>query len=319
MLRASLLFLISALPAQADVAGVVTDLIRPGYAAFATATIDLAAVDSCDPDALRPAYQATFDAWMAVAHLHLGPGEDKGRSLAIAFWPDPKALGAKAQRQLMMGDPVNLEPAAFAEQSVAARGLFGLERLLYPDQSWPVDPCPLIHATADDLARMAVEIDASWGPYGETLITAGRPGNATYLTEQEARQELFTQLAAGLEYVADERIGRPLGTFDKPYPTRAEARASGRSLRNVQLSLTALRATAVALDPDIPVSVAAFQRAEDLAAKLQDPTIAGVSDPQTRLKVEILQQEVWAARDAVIAELGPKLGVGLGFNSADGD
>ncbi len=319
MLRAVVLCVVFALPAKADVKAVVNDLIRPGYATFAKATQDLAAIDACDADALRPTYQTAFDAWMAVSHLHLGPGEDKGRSLAIAFWPDPKGLGSKAQRGLMLGDPANLEPASFAEQSVAARGLFGLERLLYPADPLPADPCPLIHATADDLARMAAEIDTGWATYGEVVITAGQPDNATYLTDQEARQELFTQLAAGLEYLADERIGRPLGTFDKPYPTRAEARASGRSLRNVQLSLAALRAMASGLAPDIPKSLAAFDRAENLALKLQDATFAGVSDPQTRLKIEILQQDLWATRDAIIAELGPALGVDLGFNSADGD
>jgi uncharacterized protein len=319
MLRVVILSLLFAVPARADVATVVNDLIGPGYAAFSKATQDLAAIDACDVDALRPAFQTAFDAWMAVAHLHLGPGEDKGRSLAIAFWPDPKGLGAKAQRLLMLGDPANLEPAAFAEQSVAARGLFGLERLLYPADPPPADGCPLIHATADDLARMAAEIDDGWATYGDILITAGQPGNTIYLTTQEASQELFTQLAAGLEYIADERIGRPLGTFDKPYPTRAEARASGRSLRNVQRSLAALRAMAVGLAPDIPKTIAAFERAEDIAAKLNDPIFAGVADPQGRLRVEILQQAVRATRDAVIAELGPALGVDLGFNSADGD
>lgn len=319
MLRAVILSLLFAIPARADVASVVNDLIRPGYAAFAKATQDLAALDTCDTDILRPAYQTAFDAWMTVAHLRLGPGEDKGRALAIAFWPDPKALGAKAQRSLMLGDPANLEPDAFAEQSVAARGLFGLERLLYPVDPPPADPCPLIHATADDLARMAAEIDAGWATYGDTLITAGKPGNTTYLTGQEALQELFTQLAAGLEFVADQRIGRPLGTFERPYPTRSEARASGRSLRNVQLSLAALRAMSAGLSPDIPQSLAAFDRAEGLSAELQDATFASVSDPQDRLKIEILQQAVRATRDAVIAELGPALGVDLGFNAADGD
>lgn len=317
-LALALLLLVPA-AARADVATVVTDHVRPGYAAFATATASLAALDSCAPEVLRPAYQTAFDAWMGVSHLHLGPGEEQGRSLAIAFWPDPKSLGAKAQRTLMLGDAAALEPDAFAQQSVAARGLFALERLLYPTDAPPADPCPLIKATTHDLARLADEINAGWGPYGETLVTAGAPGNTTYLTKGEAAQELFTQLATGLEFTADERLGRPLGTFEKPYPTRAEARASGRSLRNVALSLAALRQMAVALEPDIPLTLAAFDRAEGLAAKLDDPALAGVAEPQGRLKVEILQQAIWATRDAVIAEFGAKLKVELGFNSQDGD
>ena len=306
-------------PAMADVAGVVNDHIRPGYARFAQATSDLAALDTCDAAALQTGFQAAFDAWMAVAHLHLGPVEDDGRSLAIAFWPDPKSLGAKAQRGLLTGDPAALEPERFAEQSVAARGLMGLERLLYPAEPLSADPCPLIHATARDLARMATEVDLGWVAYGNALLTAGQPGNTLFLSDSEALQALFTQLVAGLEFVADQRLDRPLGTFDKPHPERAEARASGRSLVNVALSLAALRDLSAHLHPDSPLTLAAFDRAIALAAGLDDPALQGVADPQGRLKVEILQQAVRAVREVALTEMVPALGVGLGFNAQDGD
>ncbi len=115
---------------------------------------------------------------MAVAHLRLGPVEEEGRVLAIAFWPDPKALGTKAQMALLTGDPAALTPEHFPEQSVAARGLTGLERLLYPADPLPADPCALIRATTADLARMAAGIEADWrGGYADVLLTAGEPGN----------------------------------------------------------------------------------------------------------------------------------------------
>ncbi len=319
MLRAVAFIIFVASPVAADVTAVVQDHVLPGYAAFDRAAKGLAAMDTCDIEKLRPAYQGVFDAWMAVAHLHLGPSEEKGRGLAIAFWPDPKGQGAKAQRALMLGDPSVLDPVNFADQSVAARGLMGLERLLYPQQPLPVDPCPLIRATSGDLSRMAAEIDQGWVDFGQTLITAGQPGNVTYLTAPEANQELLTQLLGGLEFLADDRLGRPLGSFDKPFPMRAEARASGRSLRNVRLSLAALRAMAVALVGGIPQTLAAFDRADALAAKLDDPVLAGVADPKGRLRIEILQQAIWATRDAVLAELVPALGVDRGFNAEDGD
>ncbi len=212
-----------AAPARADVAEAVADHILPGYAAFADAAgaLDRAAAADCSAAALQPAYQAAFDAWMAVAHLHLGPVEDEGRGLAIAFWPDPKGLGWKHQRALLTGDPAALAPAAFAEQSVAARGLLALERLLYPAEALPADPCPLIRATTADLARLAQAVEDGWtGGYADRLLTAGAAGNDTYLTPQEARAALFTQLATGLEFVADQRLGRPLGSFDAPAPER---------------------------------------------------------------------------------------------------
>lgn len=311
-----------AVPAVADVPQAVTGQALPGFAAFAAATaaLDSAAQADCTAQALQPAWNTAFDAWLGVSHLSLGPLEDQGLTLAIAFWPDPKGLGQKALNGLVAaGDMAALAPDAIAQQSIAVRGLFTLERLLYSE---PQDAfhCALTRAVATDLAATAAMADVGWRDgFAATLLTAGDTGNPRYLTQAEARQALFTALMAGLEFTADSRLGRPLGTFDRPRPERAEAIASGRSLRNVALSLTALRALAVALAPDSPATQAAFDRALALAATLDDPVLAGVADPVGRLRVEILQQAVAAIRAAALTEVGSALGVGAGFNSADGD
>lgn len=306
--------------ARADVADAVNGHILPGYAAFRDQAAALAAEPSCDPTLLRPAFHSAFDAWLAVGHLHLGPAEEEGRALAIAFWPDPKGMGQKAQKQILTGDPGALVPDRFAEQSVAARGLFALERLLYPETPPATDTCPLIRATTADLARMAAEIDTGWtAEYATALLTAGAAGNDSYLTVTEARQALFTQLATGLEFIADQRLGRPLGTFDRPRPERAEARPSGRSQRNIALSLMALQDLAVRLEPQSPLTQAAFDRALAEVQALNDPTLQGIGDPQHRLKIEIVQQAIKSVRETAIAEIAPALGVDLGFNSQDGD
>lgn len=318
-LRALAFGLLLALPVQADTAKVVQDHIRPGYAAFVVAAESLAALKTCDPDNLRPAFHAAYDAWLAVAHLSQGPAEEDGRALAILFWPDPKALGQKAQTALLAGDPEVLTPQTMADQSVAARGLAGLERLLYPVTAPSAERCPLIQAIAKDLAHMARGLEIACGPYGDLLLTAGEAGNARFLSEAEATQSMFTQLATGLDYIADRRIGRPLGTFDKPHPELAEAVAAARPLRNVILALQALRELALTLNPDSTAAVAAFDRTLMLANDLGDPTFATITDPQAWLKLEILQQSVRATREAVIAEIGPALGVSLGFNALDGD
>ncbi len=318
-MRAILLSLALAGPVAADTAAVVDDHARPGYAAFDEAAGRLADIDSCDTEALRSAFQSAYDAWLAVEHLHLGPAEDEGRSLAILFWPDPKRLGAKAQTALLTGDPAALTTEAMAQQSVAARGLAGLERLLYPAEALPADPCPLIEATANDLSRTAAVLESEWGRFGDLLLTAGQPGNDRYLSEKEATQALFTQLATGLEFIADRRIGRPLGTFDKPRPDLAEGYASGRALANITLSLKALRDLALRLDPDSARTLAAFDHAIGLSETLNDPLLDHITDPQAWLKLEIVQQSIRDTRDTAIAEIGPALGVELGFNSQDGD
>lgn len=322
MIRVLTLSFLLATPAVADFPEAVTQHILPGYAAFAEATQTLsdAAARSCAVEDLRPPYQDAFDAWMGVQHLRFGPVEHGGIGLAIAFWPDPKGSGARAQMALLKADPAILEAESFSQQSIAARGLFALERLLYPKEDLPADPCALIRATTADLAQVAGAINTAWvTDYAKTVLTAGEAGNTTYLTRPEVRQALFTQLVTSLEFTDDSRLGRPLGIFSKPRPERAEAAASGRSLRNILLSLKAQRALVQSLTPDAPLTMNAFDHAISLAENLNDPVLAGVSEPQSRLKIEILQQAVEALRNTVLSELGPELDVGIGFNAADGD
>ncbi|WP_112311784.1 imelysin family protein [Pseudogemmobacter bohemicus] len=318
-------------PAFADLKQAVDTVMLPGFAHFAESAAAFEAEaeshfretgGKCDPTALRPGFNKTFDAWMAVSWLRFGPSEEEGRTLAIRFWPDPKGLGAKAQRGLLLGDKASLEPELFARQSVAARGLSGLERLLYPADPPEADPCPLLRATVKDLARLALEMEGGWtGDQGfaRTLLTAGKDGNPRYLSRTEALQSVFTQLMGGLEFIADQRLGRPLGEEGKPRPERAEARASGRATRNILLELQAIRRLTAALEPDAAGTLAALDRAIAEAGKLDQPEMAGVSDPVQREKILLLQRYVRAARATALAEMAPVLGVGLGFNSQDGD
>ncbi|MCB6176745.1 imelysin family protein [Rhodobacter sp. Har01] len=313
-----------AAPARADYPEAIRDVILPGYAAFAeaAAALDTAAQASCEAQALEPAFHTAFDAWMAVAPLRIGPAEEDGRALAILFWPDPKGLGAKAQAALLAGEPAALTPEGLAQASVAARGLLGLERLLWPAEPLPADPCPLVRATAADLARMAADLRDGWQGdtgFAQAMLSAGTEGNAEFLSGPEVRQAIFTLIHAGLEQIADQQLGRPLGSFDKPRPELAQARASGRSLSNVVLELQGLRALTESLTPDAPLTLAAFDHALGLAEALADPVFAGVATPGGRLKVEILQQAVRALRDTAAVELARELDVDLGFNAADGD
>jgi uncharacterized protein len=319
---ASSLLLCLATPAVADLSEALDAHILPGYSTFTQATEALSAAADTDCTALRPAFNATFDAWLGVAHLRLGPAETKGRALAIAFWPDPKGIGTRQQNAMIAAeDPTALDPATFAEASVATRGLFALERLLYPEEPLQGDyPCILIRATAQDLMHMARDIEADWqANFATAILTAGQPGNTVFLSETEARQALFTQLITGIEFVKDARVGRPLGTFDKPRPERAESQRSGRTQRNIVLSLTSLRGYAVALDPNATETRAAFDRAIAAAKALSDPTLSDITDPQAWLKLDILRQSIQVVQDAAIAEIGTSLNVSVGFNAADGD
>lgn len=315
------------IPTFAGVKDAVQDHALPRAHSFAVQARALAvnAGVDCTAEAVIPSYHNVFDAWMGLSHLAFGPIETDGRGLAISFWPDKRGMvGSSVARLIAEQDQAVDDGGEFAQVSIAGRGLFALERLLFDPAYAGYDradySCRLVQAIARDLDRMAREIDTGWQAEAEALLNTGTPGNTRYLSDKEAAQRLYTALLAGLEFDADQRLGRPLGSFDRPRPERAEARRSERSLRNVIVSLKATRDLALKLATQpIPVSEAAFDSALAEAEALDSPVFGGVSDPSGRLKVEILQQRIRAARTAVAGEIGAQLGVSSGFNSADGD
>ncbi len=328
-LRLAAAFVLLATPVAAnppDIAAIVETHILPGYTALASDADALAraAAADCAPGnaELAVAYHEAFDAWVRVSHLRFGPSEADDRAFALAFWPDPRGSTPKALAALIKDqDAAVADPAAFSEVSVAARGFYALEFLLFDPQfaggAAPGDTCALIKAVSIDIAANARSILEEWqGGYG-ALMSA--PGNETYRTPNEAARQLFTSLATGLEFTAETRLGRPMGTFERPRPNRAEARRSGRSLRHVTLSLEATGELANLISGGDAAVAQAFDQALGRAAALDDPVFAGVADPQGRFRVEALKQRIDAIRQLLAEEIGPDLGIAAGFNALDGD
>ncbi|WP_170763775.1 imelysin family protein [Ruegeria lacuscaerulensis] len=304
--------------------------ILPGFAALsdATATLTQAAQTDCAPGSpqLRAAFHKAFDDWISVSHLRFGPTEVQDRAFALAFWPDTKGFTPKALTGLIATEDTAVRsPEAFAETSIAGRGFFALEQMLYDprfsEQGSEAYRCALVQAIAADIDGNASAINTDWASYATALTQPG--GDSPYRSDDEAMQELYKALITGLEFTSDTRLGRPMGIFHRPRPSRAEARRSERSLRHVELSLAALRELAIRLSADHPGIAAdlddAFAKAITRAQSLDDPSFADVATPQGRLRVEALQQSISDIRAIASAELGPTLGISAGFNSLDGD
>lgn len=321
-------------PSHAALIAQVTDQhILPRYAALAETGAALAAraEAECSPDdpALRAAWGAAFDAWIGVSHLRFGPSERDNRAFSLAFWPDSRGKTPKALRSLILkGDEAVLTPEGFAVQSIAVQGYYAMEYMLYAPEFAALGEegfrCGLIRAMAGNIAAVSAAIHDDWvAEYGDLLRTAGGEGNAVYRSEDEGVQELFKALGTGMQVTADMRIKRPLGSFERPRPDRAEARLSERSVRHVILSVGALDELAAMLSEGAPSLAAQFRDGFDYvrgaAAELDDPVFASVVDPGARLNIETLQAVLDDLREIAAIELGAHLGVVAGFNALDGD
>ncbi|MBY6068180.1 imelysin family protein [Leisingera aquaemixtae] len=316
--------------AASELSSSITDqLILPAFAelaADAAALADTAKAD-CNPqsEALREAYGAAFDAWIAASHFRFGPTETDSRAFALAFWPDSRGKTPKALANLIRSEDAGItDPAAFASYSIAARGFYALEYLLYDPELTAAGSadyrCALTRAISTDIAATAEAISRDWA---DSYAAEMRAPKTRYRSEAEITQELLKALTTGLQVLDDMRLGRPLGTYDKPRPNRAEARRSGRSLHHVLLSLNAMEPLALALaqaDAALKADLSrGFETVRSRAEALDDPVFAGIADPAARIRIEALRQQVKESRALVSERLGPALGVATGFNSLDGD
>lgn len=321
-----LLSLSLAAPALADVETALDTQILPGFAAFAQRSAELAetAAADCRPAAVEPDYHAAFDAWLAVSDLRIGPSETG--ALSLSFWPDSRGSTQRTLARLIAEeDPIARDSESYAQVSIAARGFFALDMVMFDpefaDYEMPGFTCELVKAIAADISRQASDLNAAWsGEFATSLRTPGAEGNTTYLTKDEPLRALYTQILTSLEFTADTRLGQPMGTFERPRPARAEARRSGRPLRNALQASEAAYALATALaDHDLPETDAAIEHVRLMATHIPNPDFQDIADPQARLRVEVLQQAVRRLHGAIETEIGLALGIAPGFNSHDGD
>ena len=312
----------------ASINAVLDTHVLPRVLRLAEASETLAATAQNHCDAASPellaAYHAAFDAWVNVGHLRFGPFEAENRAFALAFWPDSRGVTPRTLAALLDdADPVVGSAQSFATVSVAGRGFYAVEFLLFdPDlmvRGKADYRCALIQVMTVDIAATTAKIADDWvETHANLMRSAGN--NDRYQSPAEAMRVLFNALTTGLEFNANVRLGRPLGTFDRPRPNRAEARRSQRSVHNLTVSMQGLADLATAMAPDLDDGIeAGFEVILAALARLENPTLSDVADIQGRFRVEVIQQRISELRQTILTEMGSSLGVSAGFNALDGD
>ncbi|MEM1384498.1 MAG: imelysin family protein [Pseudomonadota bacterium] len=314
----------------------VSQIALPASAALAEEARALrdaapAACSNIDAAALRAQFNATWDAWMAIQHLRFGPLEDQDRALQLAFWPDSRGIvGRTVERLAKAEDPVVDDPETFAGSSVAGRGFYAMERLLY-DDAGPVDlvdpyRCRHIAAVAGDILRLAGEIQVEWqDPWATLVRTAGEADNAVFLAPEEVTARVFATTLGAVEETAALRLGKPLGTFERRRSRLAEARRSGRSLRQIELVVDAVDLLGrEVFSPDLDQAsrellTLAVARCRDALAAVAELGDLPKAIDGNAIRVEVLMQSVGGLANALRGSVGAGMGLVEGFNSADGD
>ena len=320
-------FLFAVTLVNAGVRDILDQHIIPRYERLHLEAMDLnrQAQKDCRTINLLKPYHKVFDAWVRISHLRFGPVEENGNSLAIAFWPDKKGFVKKVLRNLIADSDKVIESVdEFQEISVAGRGLFALELLLYDKDFAGYGlgdyECGLVTAITQELERITLEIYENWiGNYKLQLLEYGS-ALSEFNTEREVVRALYTSVTTSLRFNYEQRLGRPLGKTNNPKPMRSEAYRSSRSLINLGYSMSSIYELSYLLfDENNAPLTRAHERFQTYLSTFDEDIFSGITNDYYRDKLKILQWKIKDMEDIINGDLGKKLGVTSGFNSLDGD
>ena len=336
--------------APADYARVNAALVKthalPRYERLATATDAFAGVaeafctgeSGADQERLRAAFHHAMDAWMGVQHLRFGPVDSRMRGFRFYFWPQARNKVGEAVAELVAaGEDDAALTARIGRTNVAVQGLLAAEVLLYDDRYLGADAkgCGLLTAVAANMRTMATAILAEWreGDAFAKLMSTPGPDNPHFEDHATATLAFFQGLHDSLQLIYDINLKPVIGdSAQSVRPVLAESRLSGRSQRNIVVTLEALQAlylgegsaglgelTAVA-DPKLDrLMRKAFRLTLATAQSIEGPVEQVAADAALRPSVQKLAKQMQALKQIVRDRLAPALGLAVGFNALDGD
>jgi uncharacterized protein len=327
----------------------LTEVIRPGYAAFAEETAALSdkvdalcqAPSAASLEAARKAFASTVAAWSKVEILRFGPILDDHRYDRVFFWPDAKGLADRQIRDtLAKRDESVTKPEALSGKSVALQGLPALEYLLYGDGAETLAApseqgefrCAFARAAATNSAAIAKSVAEAWrenSPSEKSFLAPG-PDATPYHAPKEVSLELFKSFTTGIELVRDQKLGKPLGpSLEEARPKLAAFWRSGQSLANAAGNLEGVRALftkgglaqVVADDsPGVEKSVLFdLGHAIEVLKGIGKPMAEVVRDADLRGKIEALRVSLKSAGKTASDAIARGAGLTFGFNALDGD
>lgn len=326
---------------------VLENHIRPGYSKLYDAARALARANEAlckKPDenlrqATRAAFVAMVRAWGRIEHVRFGPVTEGYAHERIAFWPDPKGVGARQVRRILKKrTPEVLEPAALAKKSVAVQGLTALEIVFFAKGNEAVGQdsesgrfrCGYGLAIARNLERITGTLVADWSADGEYSALWLNPGsdNPVYLTGKEVTRDSARALLDGLEALREHKIAGPIGLRpDGAARTRAAFRRSDLAIAFIHSNsegLLDLFATGGFADmfrgraPGLVDNILGeLKRVQDLAAAIEATGITDIRTEELMDQFLVMGFPLKNARERAAELIVDVSGLVIRFNDSD--
>lgn len=333
---------------RAIVQAVIDEQIIPDYAVFADAAAQqqesvadfCAAPDEAGLQQVRADFAQLVLAWSRVEWITFGPARVENRREALFFWPDSRGRGLRqAQALAATEDAAQFESAAFAQKSVAVKGLPALEHVLFGDGAEallsPGAPrCAYAKAIAASVAMKAEDIHADWpgaDGYRNLMLEAGSE-NPAFKTHKEALQVILTAASEQVEIVRDLKLAPILRERSGALvPVAPPFSGAGQGLAAVAVNIDSASAVflehVVRLLPEesayransLAFEINAVNAVLDELGQASLTIEALAASEETRGRLTYLLQPLGGAHELMSQTFPAELGLIMGFNSLDGD
>ena len=319
---------------------IVDDVAGPAYRQLASRTEALSAavdglcVQSVERATVLNLYGSALEAWEEAQTVRTGPAFDGEVPSRIQYWPDKHGTGQRQLARTLATKPEDvLDPQALLQKSVALQGFPVLEQLLTSDTVATDDyACRFAMSVAAALRTTTAEVEAAWPAFARSVAEAG-PGSAVFFSAYDPAAAFLKGIADSLDIIVQNKLERPLGdSVQQARPRLAESWRTERSLANIAATLGAARAMVEGENGYLNLALAtgsgpplaervrnAFSRTDGAIRAIDLPLEAALVDPAARPKLETLVDAVKDLRTIVSSELGPAVGITVGFNALDGD
>ena len=326
----------------------LVNYIRPGYADFNAAALDLESslAELCDTpsgedlEAARSGFRTIVDRWSRMEWLRIGPVMADNRLERILFFPDRKGTGRKqVQAAIASGNESVTRVETLSSQSVAMQGLGALEFILFGSGSDQLAApgashrCGFSRAAAGNLVNLSRDLVEGWQDGSEltAAFLAPAAANPLFRTDAEALNLLLGQMIHGLEAIRDTRINAFLDREDanRDRPKSALLWRSGMTMPSIRANLEGLEAMFNESGIEIVAKQSAprladairfeFDQAVRTASSLDAPVAELLGDPLTREKLGYLDYAIRIIIDRLDQEFAQAGGLAVGFSFGDGD
>ncbi|OEE43305.1 hypothetical protein A1OS_11220 [Enterovibrio norvegicus] len=272
---------------------------------------------SLDTTEVKSAWVDTMKAWMPLQGIETSNPAAASLNWQIQFYPDKKnTTGRKITALLKSEGPYSAE--ALAKQSVSVQGVGALEWLIYEPKTTgdTENRCALARAVSQRLIQSAEGLSHAWeqDPWKDQ-------------SEKALNAASVSMLAGQLDFVM-KKLSLPMGKPGYPKPFQAEAWRSKVSLTLIKDNVAAMYALYLT---DLDVVLRAKQKTElaDRLTKHWQDTVTSVPSgdalkplldtPENYRSLIGLSNNLEYLKLALSDEVGPALGMVVGFNSTDGD